>query len=143
LRWSDIEKLIWSQVQSDPQVGHYLRFRQKKTGSYETLPVSEQAVQLLGAPGKPETLVFEGLKYSDHNNLKLKDWILRAGITKKISFHNFRHTYATLLLNSGTDIYTVSKMLGHRNVSTTQIYAKVVDKRKQEAAGRVWIDFGE
>lgn len=69
--------------------------------------------------------------------------LLGGGIFKKISFHNFRHTYATLLLNSGTDIYTVSKMLGHRNVSTTQIYAKVVDKRKQEAVGRIQIDFGE
>lgn len=143
LRWSDIERLTWSQVQSDPQVGHYLRFRQKKTGGFETLPVSDQAIQILGQSGTPDELVFGGLKYSDHNNVKLKAWILRAGITKKISFHNFRHTYATLLLNSGTDIYTVSKMLGHRHVSTTQIYAKVVDKRKQEAVGRVRIELGE
>ena len=143
LRWSDIEKLTWSQVQSDPANGHYLRFRQKKTGGFETLPISDQAVMLLGTPGAPTDRVFDGLTYSDQNNLKLKEWILKAGITKKISFHNFRHTYATLLLNSGTDIYTVSKMLGHRNVSTTQIYAKVVDKRKQEAVGRIQIDFGE
>lgn len=143
LRWSDIEKLTWSEVQSDPDNGHYLRFRQKKTGGFETLPISEQAVMLLGTPGAPTERVFEGLTYSDHNNLKLKEWVLKAGISKKISFHNFRHTYATLLLNSGTDIYTVSKMLGHRNVSTTQIYAKVVDKRKQEAVRRIQIDFGE
>ena len=64
----------------------------------------------------------------------LKRWIEAAGITRHITFHCFRHTYATLQLAGGTDIYTVSKMLGHTNVRTTQIYAKVVDEKKEEAA---------
>lgn len=57
-----------------------------------------------------------------------------AKITKHITFHCFRHTNATLLLDSGTDIYTVSKMLTHRNVATTQIYTEVMDKNKRKAA---------
>lgn len=50
-----------------------------------------------------------------------------------------RHTYATLQLTNGTDIYTVSKMLGHTKVTTTQIYAKIVDEKKEQAADTIVI----
>lgn len=56
-----------------------------------------------------------------------------------MSFHFIRHTYATLQLTSGTDIYTVSKMLGHKKVTTTQIYAKIVDAKKEAAADAIQI----
>lgn len=55
-------------------------------------------------------------------------------------FHFTRHTFATLQLANGTDIYTVSKMLGHTNVKTTQVYAKVVDEKKNKAANAIQID---
>ena len=71
----------------------------------------------------------------------LKRWIQSAGITRNITFHCFRHTYATLQLSNGTDIYTVSKMLGHRDLKTTQIYAKIIDKTKLEATDKIKIDF--
>ena len=70
----------------------------------------------------------------------LKKWIESAGITKRITFHNFRHTFATLQLSSGTDIYTVSKMLGHTNVKTTQVYAKVVDEKKNKASQAIHLN---
>lgn len=54
-------------------------------------------------------------------------------LAQPISFHCTRHSYATLQLAGGTDIYTVSKMLGHTNVRTTQVYAKVVDEKKEKA----------
>lgn len=139
LRWSDIEKLVWSEVQHSAD-NYYIRFRQKKTKGAETLPISEQAYKLLGNRGKENEKVFEGLYYSAWNNLKLREWVMKAGITKHITFHCARHTYATLQLNLGTDIYTVSKLLGHRHLKTTEVYAKVIDKRKQEAANRITLE---
>ncbi len=136
LRFSDIQKLVWSEVRQSGN-HHSLHFRQKKTKGVEVLPISEQAYGLLGERKEPTVRVFEGLKYSAYTNIHLKQWVLKAGISKDISFHCFRHTFATLQLSLGTDLYTVSKMLGHRELKTTQVYAKIVDKQKQEAAERI------
>ena len=64
-------------------------------------------------------------------------------LTSCILFHCFRHTYATLQLTNGTDIYTVSKMLGHKKVTTTQIYAKIVDAKKNAAADAIQINLSD
>lgn len=48
-------------------------------------------------------------------------------------FHCARHTHATMMLTLGVDLYTVSKLLGHTNIQTTQIYAKLVDESKKKA----------
>ena len=140
LRWSDINKLLWSEVQHSNDMGYYIRFRQKKTKGAETLPISEQAFGLLGERQDKDERVFKGLKYSAWHNLKLQQWVMRAGITKTITFHCARHTYATLQLTAGTDIYTVSKLLGHRELKTTQVYAKIIDDKKKEAANKIKLD---
>lgn len=141
LRWSDIVKLTWSEIQHSDTSGYYIRFRQKKTKVAETLPISVQAFQLLNERKKPSEKVFEGLKYSAWNNLKIREWIMKAGIIKHITFHCARHTYATLQLTLGTDIYTVSKLLGHKHLKTTEVYAKVIDHKKQDAANRIKLVF--
>ena len=61
----------------------------------------------------------------------------KAGITKKITFHNARHSFAVLQLDFGTDIYTVSQLLGHASINSTQVYAKIVDEKKRQAANRL------
>ncbi|RYD59289.1 MAG: site-specific integrase [Sphingobacteriales bacterium] len=141
LRFSDIEKLIWGEIQHSRERGYFIQFRQQKTKGVETLPISEQAFGLLGERGKPSDRVFAGLKYSAYMNTHLVKWMAKAGIAKNITFHNFRHTYATLLLTNGIDIYTVQKMLGHKNLKTTQVYAKIIDEKKQIAANSIKIDF--
>ena len=70
----------------------------------------------------------------------MKKWIEDAGIKKHITFHCFRHSFATNQLAEGTDIYTISKMLGHTSVRTTQIYTKVVDPKKEHAADVIKLD---
>jgi site-specific recombinase XerD len=67
----------------------------------------------------------------------LKKWVAKAGINKPVTFHSFRHTFATLQLAAGTDIATISGLLGHSDLKTTQVYAKVVDASKNKAANAI------
>jgi integrase len=98
------------------------------------LYISKQARGLLGKRAEPKDRVFKGLKYSVTYNTEIVRWCNRAGIQKHITFHSARHTNAVLLLENGADIYTVSKRLGHRELKTTEIYAKIVDKNMKAAA---------
>ncbi len=139
LRHSDIQKLRWSEIQE--MDGKYrLNFTQKKTKGVEYMPIPEFAYKLCGERQDPELLVFPGLPDPSWISRPLRRWIESAGITRNITFHCFRHTYATLQLANGTDIYTVSKMLGHTNVRTTQVYAKVIDSKKDKTTEAINID---
>lgn len=145
LRFSDIKKMVWSEIEYIKGQGYFINFNQKKTKGVEVYPISEQAYSLTKGKENPTNMeqnknVFENLTYSTYQNKQLEKWILQAGIKKKITFHNFRHTFATLQLFGGTDIYTVSKMLGHKDLKTTQIYAKIVDEKKREAVNKIQLD---
>jgi len=140
LRFSDIKNLVWGELEYIEGNGYFIQFKQQKTKGVEMMPISEQAYSLLGERKEPTDKVFEGLTYSAYENKHLYQWIGAAGITKDITFHCFRHTFATLQLSHGTDIYTVSKMLGHRELKTTQIYAKIVDDTKRKAANKIKLD---
>ena len=132
LRRSDIMKMTWSEVHKQ---GEYTRiiFKQKKTSGQEYIDITPQAAELLGERRNPTDLVFNDFLTASATNHAIKVWMLRAGITMEITFHCARHSFAVMMLDIGTDIYTVSKLLGHRELSTTQIYAKVLDKTKQAA----------
>lgn len=133
LRHIDIQQLLWSDIKKEN--GRYrMNFTQEKTDGVEYQPISEQAYLLCGTPRDPDQLVFEGLPDPSWINAPVKKWVEAAGIKKKITFHCFRHSFATNQLAEGTDLFTISKMMGHTNVKTTQIYTKVVDEKKEKAA---------
>jgi len=136
LRWSDIHKLKWSEIQKF-NGGYRITFTQKKTKGLEYLDISQQARDFLGEEGSSEDRAFKGLRYSSYMNLELQKWCMKAGITRNITFHSARHTFATLQLTLGTDIYTVSKLLGHKNLKTTQVYSNIIDQKKIEAINRI------
>ena len=136
LRWSDVVKIDMNDVFYSKKTGYYLNCVDKKTGQPHVKYMSKEAYRLLKEQGSTE-VIFKGMVYSANNNAKLKLWVAKAGIKKKITFHNFRHTYATLQLAAGTDIYTVSNGLNHKSLKNTQIYAKVVDQKKIEAANKI------
>lgn len=137
LRWSDVSRITWGQLTFNEVDGWAIHYTQKKTGKAEILPISDQAVKVLGKQEESEYLIIRGLRYNSYMNQCLREWVTAAGINKYITFHCARHTFATLQLSINTDIYTISKMLGHKHLRTTEIYAKVIDKKKIDAVRRI------
>ena len=135
LRISDILKLRWEEIERASDGGWWMRICTEKTDTEATLPISDEALELCGEV-QNEGVVFAGLRRCMIQH-PLHAWIKAAGIRKHITFHCFRHTFATLQIALGTDIYTVSKMLTHKSVKTTQIYADLVNSKKRESANRI------
>ena len=134
LRLSDIEGLTWDAIHKDGSTW-CIELRMQKTRRIIYLPLSEAARRYMPERGEKgaESLVFD-LPKRITTQSDVRTWVKRAGISKSISFHCARHTFATLALTRGADLYSISKLLGHTNIATTQIYAAIIDRRKQEAA---------
>lgn len=134
LRMSDIFGLKWKDVQMND--GRYLlSVVMKKTSTPIYIPLSNNALAWLPERNEDEnTHVFAGLPTLPTINRILKAWAKAAGIDKHITYHTSRHTFGTLMMTVGADLYTTCKLMGHSDVRTTQIYAKIVDSKKIEAA---------
>lgn len=145
LRISDIRRLRWSDIErykdKDGATQYKLSKTMEKTRRVVSYQLSNEAVKWL--PKKSGDLVFPDLCMESNLNNHIKRWAKDAGIDKNISFHTARHTFATMMLTLGADIYTTSKLLGHSRVSTTEVYAKIVDKKKDEAMGLIDKFFGK
>jgi len=133
LRYSDVKGLRWKDIIEEKGKVH-IELRQQKTGKAIYLPLSQQAQKYLPQEkGDPNAKVFVVMPTVSNFDHVLKTWSKAAGITKRVSYHVSRHAFATMTLTMGADIYTTSQLLGHSDVEVTQVYAKIVDKKKIEA----------
>ena len=139
LRRSDIKRLKWKDVYAQDNFTRII-FNQKKTNGLEYLDLAPEAVELMGERGKPDDNVFDWINSPHETNSTLREWCMGAGIKKHITFHCLRHSFASLLLENGVDIYTIKSLMGHTNVKTTQIYTHIVDAAKEKAANTLHID---
>jgi integrase len=131
LRISDLISLLWGSIEYKPL---QIIKRQEKTDHKVFVPLNDNAWRIIN-DGKIHNFnepVFPGLEKSTHTRF-LRKWAKAAGVNKNFSWHTARHTFAVLSLESGADLYTVSKLLGHTDIKTTQVYAKATDKMKREA----------
>ena len=137
LRLGDVLNLKWKDI-SEEKGTWRASILMLKSQRPLYIPLGEQARKWMPEQGEdgPNEKVFKPNRQTINENLQ--SWAEAAGITnKKVTFHTSRHTFATMLLTLGADIYTVSKLLGHTSVKTTQIYAKIIDQKKDDAVSLV------
>ncbi len=138
MAFKEIQNLTWGEVHHSNEYGYYIPHKRQKTGGNNYLPISKQAFTLLGERQQPADKVFIGLNNRDRY-YHFHIWLAKAGV-RDINFHGLRHTYATIQLSLGSDLYTVSKLLDHKNIRTTQVYAKVINPTKRKAADLIHLD---
>lgn len=133
LRRGDIKAMLWKDISFEDGMWR-VAIRMLKTEKIIYIPLPRQAMQWLPANEKiPDNKVFPTLTESKIDR-HLKPWAKEAGITNKnVCFHTSRHTYATMLLTLGVDLYTVSKLLGHTSIRHTQRYGKIISQKKDDA----------
>jgi integrase len=136
LRISDLKKLKWSNLDIKRRK---ISLIQVKTSDYVYLPLAETCIGILKKLQKTSEYVFpfiSGVQTQTYD-FHLKAIIKKAGINKNVTSHTARHTFATMALTRGVDLYTVSKILGHSDIKVTQVYAKIIDSKKDEAINKL------
>ncbi|PVW12165.1 tyrosine-type recombinase/integrase [Marixanthomonas spongiae] len=128
LRFSDIKSLQWKHLKDNS-----IRLTQTKTKGVVYIPLNENANKILSNQDVNRDNVFELSNFNSSVNRTLRKLIKKTTINKDVSFHSSRHTFATLLISSGVNVYTVSKLLGHKDIKSTLVYAKVINEEKEKA----------
>ncbi len=131
LRISDIRNLTWSNI-VDRNGAKYITITMQKTREPLTIKLNKQAFNWLPKKGITKE-VFNLPFYNSIINDNLKRWAKAAGIEKNLCFHMSRHTFATMELTLGADLYVISKLLGHHDLSVTQVYADIINQKREEA----------
>lgn len=136
IRFCDIKELTFANVDYSNKV---LTFNQKKTQghssrSYVTIPLNDGLLALIGeaSTGSQDEKIFK-LPSQEMCLKALRHWTARAGITKHITWHCGRHSFAVNILNNGANIKTVASLLGHSGLQHTEKYTRAVDSLKQAA----------
>jgi integrase len=136
LRISDLKKLKWSNLDIKRRK---ISLIQVKTSDYVYLPLAKTCVGILKQLKKTSEYVFPFISsvQTQTYDFHLRAIIKKARIDKNVTSHTARHTFATMALTKGVDIYTVSKILGHSDIKVTQVYAKIIDSKKDEAINKL------
>ena len=95
--------------------------------------VSPEFAHILSLQSNTTTNIFKLSRFNSSVNRTLKKLISKTSIKKDVSFHTSRHTFATILISSGVNVFTVSKLLGHKDIDSTLVYAKVISEEKEKA----------
>lgn len=131
LRFSDIVSLTPSAIKDG-----YVAVRQVKTNEPVIVPISENAARYLPDLDPNAKKVYH-IYSNNKTNAIVQEWANAAGVDKHVTFHVSRHTFATLALDNGAELLTVSRLLGHTSIVTTTIYTKSTSKAKQKAVDAI------
>ncbi|NCI48990.1 site-specific integrase [Sediminibacterium roseum] len=133
LSFSDVAKLSAKNIIIGINGQKQISIKRTKTDVTANVPLLSKAANVLKKYAKNEYCIYNEkllpVKSNQKHNAYLKEIADICRITKKLTTHTARHTFATLMLTKGASIETVSSMLGHTNIKTTQIYSKVIHEK--------------
>lgn len=129
LRISDIQNLTWENI-SKSNGSTYLSIVIQKTREPFTIKLNKEALKWMPKQGTGKVFTLPDKK---NISIQIKQWAALAGIDKYVCFHTARHTFATMTLTLGADLYTVSKLLAHQDIRVTQVYAEIINEKKDKA----------
>lgn len=131
LRFCDVKQLKWEHIRDG-----FIELIQKKTEKPVTVQLHQSALTLLGDRKMPNDLIFRLPTHTGCLKI-LKSWKQAANIEKHVTWHVGRVSFATVLLTEGVDPFTVSKLIGHTNITQTLTYLRLVESKRQNAIGKL------
>jgi site-specific recombinase XerD len=139
LAWVDVKALTWEKIKLEGCMMEIVRAKQEANNVTVSISLNATAITLLGEAGEPTAKVFT-LPTANGANKTLKAWVKRAGIDKKITWHNLRHSFGTNLILNGVDVVTSSKLLGHGTLAQTNRYVDTAAELKRKATDKINIE---